>query len=92
MYDLDSEVKEQIKAALERDDLEGIREVLDALESAENPNIVKVEFTISEMKFLEKVRQEVQQPDISQVLRLIVANFKPGYLGAQKKARQEAKA
>lgn len=92
MSDLDSEVKEQIKAALERDDLDGIREVLDALESAENPNIVKVEFTISEMRFLERVRQDVQQPDIAQVLRLIIANFKPGYQKARDKARQAAKA
>jgi len=91
MDEINAEAKEQIRAALERDDFDQIRSILDAVESAENPNIVKVEFTITEMKFLEQVRQDVQQPDIAQVLRLIIGNFRPGYLKARK-GGQKAKA
>jgi hypothetical protein len=92
MNEIESEAISQIKAAIEREDLDSIREVLDSLESADNPNIVKVEFTVSDMRFLEKVRLDIKQPDLPGVIRLMLANFKPGYLEAQKKAREAAKA
>lgn len=73
-------------AALDRGDIQQIHDILDALEAADNPNIVKVEFTVSQLRFLEVVRKNMNQPDVPTILRMMVDNFKPGYLAAQKKA------
>jgi len=39
------------------------------------------------MRFLEQVRQNLKQPGIDTVIRLMVDGMKPGYLAAQKKAK-----
>lgn len=85
MQELDQEVKSQVLACIERGDIQQIHDILDALETAENPNIVKVEFTISQMKFLESVRKDLKQPSIEAILRMMVDGFKPGYLASRKK-------
>lgn len=84
--DLDTEVKEQIRQALDQGDIQQIHDILDAQETAENPNIVKVEFTYSQLKFLELVRKNLKQPGIDTVIRLMVDGMRPNYLAAQKKA------
>jgi len=87
MTDLDSEVKAEVLACVESGDISRIHAILDAMEEAENPNVVKVEFTTSQMRFLEQVRQNLKQPGIDTVIRLMVDGMKPGYLAAQKKAK-----
>lgn len=86
--DLDSEIKAQIQACLDAGDLQQIRDILDTLESSENPNIVKAEFTISQMKDLEYVRQTIRQPNIPAVLRMMVDGFVPAFRKGQMEARK----
>lgn len=88
MTELDEEVKEQVKAALDHGDIQQIHDILDALEAADNPNIIKVEFTQTQMRDLEMVRKNLNQPNIETVLRLMVDNFMPGYKKAQRAARK----
>ena len=86
IMELDEEVKSQVLACIDRGDIQQIHDILDALESADNPNIVKVEFTQSQMRDLEVVRKNLNQPTIASILRLMVDNFMPGYKKAQKAA------
>ena len=86
MTELDEEVKSQVKAALERGDIDQIHSILDTLEEIDHPELVKVEFTRTQLKDLEFVRQNLKQPNIATVLRLMVDGFMPGY----KKAHHEA--
>jgi RNA-binding protein YhbY len=86
MTELDEEVKSQVKAALDRGDIDQIHSILDALEELDHPELVKVEFTRTQLKDLEFVRQNLKQPNIATVLRLMVDGFMPGY----KKAHHEA--
>lgn len=86
--ELDAEIREQLKAAADSSDLEKIHDILDALESADHPEIVKVEFTRTQMKDLEYVRQKIGQPNIPTVLRLMVDGFVPGFKKAQKAAHR----
>jgi hypothetical protein len=86
MKELDEEVKSQVKAALERGDIDQIHSILDTLEEIDHPELVKVEFTRTQLKDLEFVRQNLKQPNIATVLRLMVDGFMPGY----KKAHHEA--
>ena len=86
MTELDEEVKSQVKASLDRGDIDQIHSILDALEEIDHPELVKVEFTRTQLKDLEFVRQNLKQPNIATVLRLMVDGFIPGY----KKAHQEA--
>ncbi len=86
MKELDEEVKSQVKAALDRGDIDQIHSILDTLEEIDHPELVKVEFTRTQLKDLEFVRQNLKQPNIATVLRLMVDGFMPGY----KKAHHEA--
>lgn len=86
MKELDEEVKSQVKAALDRGDIDQIHSILDTLEEIDHPELVKVEFTRTQLKDLEFVRQNLKQPNIATVLRLMVDGFIPGY----KKAHHEA--
>ena len=86
MTELDEEVKSQVKAALDRGDIDQIHSILDTLEEIDHPELVKVEFTRTQLKDLEFVRQNLKQPNIATVLRLMVDGFMPGY----KKAHHEA--
>ena len=86
MTELDEDVKDQVKAALDRGDIDQIHSILDTLEEIDHPELVKVEFTRTQLKDLEFVRQNLKQPNIATVLRLMVDGFMPGY----KKAHQEA--
>ena len=86
MTELDEEVKNQVKAALDRGDIDQIHSILDTLEEIDHPELVKVEFTRTQLKDLEFVRQNLKQPNIATVLRLMVDGFMPGY----KKAHHEA--
>lgn len=86
MTELDEEVKNQVKAALDRGDIDQIHSILDTLEEIDHPELVKVEFTRTQLKDLEFVRQNLKQPNIATVLRLMVDGFMPGY----KKAHSEA--
>lgn len=86
MTELNEEVKSQVKAALDRGDIDQIHSILDTLEEIDHPELVKVEFTRTQLKDLEFVRQNLKQPNIATVLRLMVDGFMPGY----KKAYQEA--
>lgn len=88
MTELDAEVKKEILACIERSDIQQIHDILDALESAENPNVVKVEFTHTQMKDLELVRQNIKQPSIASVLRMMVDGFMPGYKESLRKQRK----
>lgn len=83
---MDEEVKSQVKAALDRGDIDQIHSILDTLEEIDHPELVKVEFTRTQLKDLEFVRQNLKQPNIATVLRLMVDGFMPGY----KKAHHEA--
>ena len=86
MTELDEEVKSQVKAALDRGDIDQIHSILDTLEEIDHPELVKVEFTRTQLKDLEFVRQNLKQPNIATVLRLMVDGFMPGY----KKTHHEA--
>lgn len=86
MTELDEDVKDQVKAALDRGDIDQIHSILDTLEEIDHPELVKVEFTRTQLKDLEFVRQNLKQPNIATVLRLMVDGFMPGY----KKAHHEA--
>jgi len=46
---------DQLKAAIERSDLEEAHAILDTKEALENPNLVKVEFTNKQTRFLDEV-------------------------------------
>jgi hypothetical protein len=86
--DLDTEIKAQIQAALDTGDLDQIKEILNTLESVECPEMVKVEFTRTQYRDLEFVRQTLKQPDIAAVLQLMVTNFMPSYKKAQRAAHR----
>ena len=88
MTELDEEVKAQVRAALDEGDIDQIHSILDALEEAEHPEMVKVEFTRSQYRDLEMVRQNLKQPNIAAVLRMMVDGFMPGYKKAQHAARK----
>jgi len=88
MTDFDPEIRDMLRQAVEASDLEKIKEILDALEMADHPELVKVEFTRSQYRDLEFARQNLKQPDIAAVLRMMVDNFMPSYKKAQKAARK----
>lgn len=88
MTDFDPEIKDILRQAVEASDLEKIKEILDALEMAEHPEMVKVEFTRSQYADLEFARKNLGQQDIAAVLRIMVDGFMPGYKKAQRTARK----
>ena len=88
MTDFDPEIKDMLLQAVEASDLEKIKEILDALEMAEHPEMVKVEFTRSQYADLEFARKNLGQQDIAAVLRIMVDGFMPGYKKAQRTARK----
>lgn len=45
----------------------------------DNPNVVEVEFTLSQIEFLENVKTKLKQPSIASVLRILVDNVIPAY-------------
>ena len=89
MTELDEEVKAQVRAALDNSDLDQIHSILDALEEAEHPEMVKVEFTRTQYADLEFARKNLGQQDIAAVLRIMVDGFMPNY---KKSVRETAKA
>jgi len=86
--ELDAEVKAQIRAALDADDLDQIREIVATLESVEHPEMVRVEFTRTQYNDLEFARKNLKQPSIDAVLRLMVDGFMPSYKKAQRAAHK----
>jgi hypothetical protein len=86
--DLDGEIKAQIQAALDAGDIDQIREILTTLDSVECPEMVKVEFTRTQFKELEFLRQNLKQPNIPTILRLMVDGFMPNYKKAQRAAHK----
>ena len=88
MTELDEEVKAQVRAALDEGDIDQIHSILDALEEAEHPEMVKVEFTRSQYADLEFARKNLGQQDIAAVLRIMVDGFMPDYKKAQRTARK----
>jgi hypothetical protein len=89
MTDFDPEIKDILRQAVEASDLEKIKEILDALEMAEHPEMVKVEFTRTQYADLEFARKNLGQQDIAAVLRIMVDGFMPNY---KKSVRETAKA
>jgi N-methylhydantoinase A/oxoprolinase/acetone carboxylase beta subunit len=64
MTELDEEVKAQVRAALDEGDIDQIHSILDALEEAEHPEMVKVEFTRSQYADLDyggRLHAELQE-------------------------------
>jgi antitoxin component HigA of HigAB toxin-antitoxin module len=74
--DLDSEIKGQIRAALDAGDIDQIREILATLESVECPEMLHVELTRTQLKELEFVRQSMNMPDHATVIRSFVPKYK----------------
>jgi hypothetical protein len=77
--DLDSEIKGQIRAALDAGDIDQIREILATLESVECPEMLHVELTRTQLKELEFVRQSMNMPDHATVIRTMLSSFVPKY-------------
>lgn len=50
----------------------------------DNPNVIEVEFTLSQIEFLDQVKRDLNQPSIPSILRLIVDNFMPAYAASKK--------
>lgn len=81
---------EQLKAAIERGDLEEAHEILDAKESAENPNLLRIEFTKKQLKFIDEVRADTgnhmsREMVIINAIDMMIAPYQ-----AEKKRKQEA--
>jgi len=87
MTEIDPEIRAELIKCIDSGNIDQIRDILDALYAADNPNIVKAEFTISQMKDLEYVRAAIHQPTIGAVLRMMVDSFVPAF----KKGQAEAK-
>lgn len=92
MTEFDPEIKSELLRCVEAGDIEKIHDILDALESADRPELVKVEFTRSQFKDLEMVRKNLNQPNIAAVLRMMVDSFMPGYKKAHAEAVRKARA
>jgi RNA-binding protein YhbY len=86
--ELDAEIKAQIQAALDAGDLGLIRDMLDTLDSLENPNIVKVELTISQMRDMKAIQAQLNHPSLSATFGLMAESFVVGF----KKGKQDARA
>jgi hypothetical protein len=89
--DFSPEVKEKIQAGLEAGDLQGIHDILDALEDIDNPNLVRVEFKKSTLAFLEEVKKDIGPSgayDIPRIVELCIDGMIKSYHG--EKARKQA--
>jgi hypothetical protein len=89
--DFSPEVKAKIQAGLEAGDLQGIHDVLDALEDIDNPNLVRVEFKKSTLAFLKEVQQDIGPSgayDIPRIVELCIDGMIKAYHG--EKARKKA--
>ena len=51
----------------------------------DNPNVIAVEFTLSQLEFLDQVKRDLNQPSIPSILRLIVDNAMPAYEAEKRK-------
>lgn len=88
MSELSPEIKTELHRAIEKGDLaslRALRDTINAIDGIEGPEVVRVEFTRTQLRDLEWVRQNLKQPDIAAVLRMMVDAFMPGYKAAQKK-------
>jgi hypothetical protein len=89
--DFSPDVKEKIQAGLEAGDLQGIHDVLDALEDIDNPNLVRVDFKRSTLAFLNEVKQDMGPSgayDIPRIVGLCIDGMIKAYHG--EKARKQA--
>lgn len=79
MSQISPEIKRQLIHSIENDDIEALKNTLDALEAIEHPEMIKVEFTKTQLNDLVFAKQKLRQPDIGAVLRMIVDGFMPNY-------------
>lgn len=86
--ELDAEIKKEIQAALDAGDTQKVRDLLDLVESAENPNIVKVELTTSQMRDMKAIQTQLNHPSLSATFGLMAESFIVGF----KKGKQDSRA
>ena len=91
MTNFSDETKLQIQTALDAGDLQGIHDVLDALEDIDNPNLVRVEFKNSTLAFLKEVKQDIGPSgayDLPRIVELCIDGMIKSYLAEKARKRQ----
>ena len=71
---LSEEVKEQLISDINRGDESALRGMMETLKicMGENPNVIPVEFTLSQIAYLEKWSQTLNGTEISTLIRMMV--------------------
>ena len=71
---LSQEVKEQLISDINRGDESALRGMMETLKicMGENPNVIPVEFTLSQIAYLEKWSQTLNGTEISTLIRMMV--------------------
>lgn len=71
---LSQEVKEQLISDITRGDESALRGMMETLKicMGENPNVIPVEFTLTQIAYLEKWSQTLNGTEISTLIRMMV--------------------